>query len=66
MPLISIEVTPDIALKIRSLAEAGVFSIKTGNASINFHEGSIKSIKTDFMHYPQIEVDMNSVPPILG
>lgn len=53
MPTITIEVTPDIAAKIRAMAEAGVFSIKTGNAAVNFHEGTIKSIKTDFFYYPQ-------------
>ena len=50
--LIKIEVTEDIAAKIRAMAEAGIFSIKTGNASLNFHEGALKSIKTEFMTYP--------------
>lgn len=55
IPLVVIEVTPDIALKIRGLAEAGVFSIKTGNATINFHEGAVKSIKTEYFSYPHVE-----------
>ncbi len=69
VPLITIEVTPDIALKIRGMAEAGVFAIQTGNASINFHEGSIKSIKTEIMSYPsatstasRVVLDVSSVP----
>ena len=57
MPLVSIEVTPDIALKIRGLAEAGVFAIRTGNASLNFLDGTLKSIKTELMTYPQQTVD---------
>ena len=55
IPLITIEVTPDIAKKIRDCAEAGVFGIRTGNATINFHEGIIKSIKTEFYSYPHKE-----------
>lgn len=49
MNLIRIEVTEDIAAKIRSMAEAGVFSIITGNASLNFHEGVLKSVKTEII-----------------
>lgn len=67
--LIKIEVTPDIAAKIRFLAESGVFAIKTGNATINFHKGDIKSIKTDFFYYPQLDaketVDFIKSTPIL-
>lgn len=54
IPLISIEVTPDIALKIRGIAEAGVFSILTGNVTLNFHEGVLKSIKTEIFNYPKL------------
>lgn len=53
MPLITIEVTPDIAAKIRFLAESGVFSIQNGSASLNFHEGQLKSVKTEItLHAP--------------
>lgn len=59
--LISIEVTPDIAAKIRGLAEAGVFAIHTGNANLNFHEGILKSVKTELFttikSYTQQEFD---------
>lgn len=69
LDLIKIEVTPDIAYTIRALAEAGVFAIKTGNASLNFHEGVLKSIKTELMTYPQQNmnkvVDMVVIEPIL-
>lgn len=69
MPTITIEVTHDIASKIRACAEAGIFSIHTGNATINFHKGLIKSIKTEFFSYPQeigIEtVDLTQIQPIL-
>ena len=58
LSLISIEVTPDIATKIRGMAEAGVFSIKTGNAQLNFHEGILKSIKTEFFSYPHIQEEI--------
>ena len=63
-PLITIEVTPDIARKIRALAEAGVFAIKTGNAQINCLEGEFKSIKTEYFHYPKLSpepVDTSSI-----
>ena len=59
MPLVTLHITPDIALKIKALAEAGVFTIKTGNATINFHEGVLKSIKTDFFYYPE---DIHKLP----
>lgn len=67
--LISIEVTPDIAVKIRALAEAGVFAITTGNASINFVGGNIKTIKTEYYHhYPQSQetpIDIHQTSTIL-
>lgn len=49
--LIQIQVTPDIATKIRLLAESGFFAIKTGSAQCNFHEGVLKSIKTELLTY---------------
>lgn len=57
MPLISIEVTPDIAQKIRFMAESGVFALKTGNITLNFHEGELKTIKTEMYSYAPKEVD---------
>ena len=67
--LIKIEVTPDIAAKIRFMAESGIFAIKTGNANLNFHEGVLKSIKTELMSYPQKNleqvVDLIENTPIL-
>lgn len=51
MQLITIEVTPDIGAKIRGMAEAGVFAIQKGSATLNFVEGELKSIKTEiFTH----------------
>lgn len=55
--LIKIEVTPDIAAKIRFLAESGIFAINTGNATLNFKDGIIKSIKTELYSYPQPTID---------
>lgn len=66
MKLVTIEVTPDIAAKIRFIAESGVFAIKTGNASLNFLNGNLKSIKTEIMSYQQVnEVAMNEIGSIL-
>jgi len=53
--LIKIEVTPDIASKIRFLAESGIFAIHTGNATLNFKDGLLKSIKTELYSYPQAQ-----------
>lgn len=47
------QVTPDIAVKIRALAEAGVFSMVKGNVSLNFDGGELKSVKTEVYSYPQ-------------
>ncbi len=59
LSLIKIEVTPDIATKIRFMAEAGIFSIKRGNATLNFDANVLKSIKTElFVHaesYPHMD-----------
>lgn len=64
MQLVNIEVTPDIAEKIRFMAESGVFAIKTGNASLNFLNGGLKSIKTEITSYAQVAV--NEIGPILS
>lgn len=53
MPTITIEVTVDIAEKIRFMAESGVFAIKTGNASCNFLNGRLKTVKTEHISYSQ-------------
>lgn len=58
---ITIEVTPDIAAKIRGMAEAGVFAIGTGNATLNFHEGVLKSIKTELFSYPKSYAQVETV-----
>lgn len=51
--LITIEVTADIAAKIRLMAESGMFAIKTGSAQCNFLNGELKSIKTELLTYAQ-------------
>ena len=67
MPLISLEVTPDIAAKIRAMAEAGVFAINKGSATINFLNGELKSVKTEIYSYPSytqslpVDVDLTHV-----
>lgn len=53
MPLIEIQVTADIAAKIRLMAESGLFAIKTGNATCNFVNGELKSVKTELYTYAQ-------------
>lgn len=55
IPLITIQVTPDVGSKIRFMAESGVFAIKTGNVSLNFHEGVLKSIKTEIFTYATVD-----------
>jgi hypothetical protein len=65
MPLITLQITPDIATKIRALAEAGVFAIKTGNATINFLDDTIKSIKTEYYTYPKVDNQVD-VPEIVA
>lgn len=43
--LYSIEVTADIAAKIRTLAESGVFAMKGGSCDIHFdNQGSISQV----------------------
>lgn len=58
MHLISIEVTPDIASKIRFMAEAGVFALKGASATLNFApNGELKSIKEERFIYAPKGVD---------
>lgn len=50
--LITIEVTPDIAAKIRFMAEGGVFAMAGGSATLNFApNGELKSIKRELFTY---------------
>lgn len=67
MPLVSIEVSQDIAKKIRFLAESGVFAITKGSATLHFDQKELKSIKTELYTYPQTyaQVDNLRVVPIL-
>lgn len=72
MPLISLQVSEDIATKIRFLAESGVFAMDTGNVSLNFSKGELKSIKTERYCYPQVYpqapvegIDIVKITPIL-
>lgn len=52
IPLIPIEVTPDIATKIRFMVESGVFDIRGGNATLSFDpKGNLKSIKRELFSY---------------
>lgn len=47
IPVYSIEVTADIAAKIRVLAELGVFAMRGGNCEIHFdQEGNISQVVT--------------------
>lgn len=66
--MISLQVPEAIATKIRFMAESGVFAIETGNASLNFLNGKLKSIKTEMMSYPHLDpekVDIFHIKPIL-
>ncbi len=48
IPLIGIEVTPDIAAKLRFMVESGVFDIRGGSATLMFDPaGKLKSIKRE-------------------
>lgn len=70
MNLISIEVTPDIASKIRFMAEEGVFALEKGSATLHFEGGKLLTIKTErYSHsrsYPQNEnIDIPKIVSIL-
>lgn len=54
IPLISLQVTPDIAAKLLFMSESGLFSIRKGNAILNFDGGKLKSIKTELYCYPHV------------
>lgn len=55
IPLIKIEVTPDIAVKLRFIMESGVFDIRGGNAVLSFNQnGELKTIKRELFSYPHV------------
>lgn len=59
--LVKIEVTPDIAAKIRVLAEAGVFTLDTGSAEIHFKDCALLKIITHrTSSYPQLDITQTS------
>lgn len=61
--LITIEVTPDIATKIRFMAESGVFAIQNGSATIHFKEGVAKTIKSELYTYaPSLSTGLKGQP----
>lgn len=54
IPLISIELTPDIAAKLRFMVEAGVFDLRGGSATLNFApSGELKSVKKEIFFHAQ-------------
>lgn len=65
MPLISLQVSTDIAEKIRFMAESGVFALETGNVQLNCVEGKIKSIKTERYTYPKLSTTQETTVDIV-
>lgn len=52
VPLISVELTPDIAAKMRFMVESGVFDMRGGSVTLNFApNGELKSIKKELFYY---------------
>lgn len=52
IPLIKVELTPDIAIKLRFLMESGVFDMRGGNATLSFApNGELKSIKKELFYH---------------
>lgn len=70
IPLIAIEVTPDIAKTIRFMAESGIFALKGASATLNFApNGELKTVKTEHFFYAPKGVDNSFALPrgaILG
>ena len=61
--LYSIEVTADIALKIRQMAEFGVFSLRGGSCEIHFDaEGKLALVVT---HTSQRPIKLSTGDPLL-
>lgn len=51
--LINIEVTSDIAIKIRQLAEEGIFTLNKGNVIINIDNGNFLTLKVERITHPK-------------
>lgn len=52
IPLISVELTPDVAIKLRFMMESGLFDMKGANAILSFDEkGTLKTIKKETFYY---------------
>lgn len=52
IPLIPVELTPDVAIKLRLMMESGIFDLRGGNATLNFApNGELKSIKKELFYY---------------
>lgn len=49
--MVTIQVSPDIAAKIRFLAESGVFTLNDGSVTCHFKDGKLKTIKTELFTY---------------
>lgn len=65
MPLISIEVTPDIAAKIRMLAEEGVFTLTKGNVVINIDNSSFLTLKVErITHLKKLSTQKDLSSPV--
>lgn len=63
VPLIPVELTPDIAIKLRFMIESGIFDIRGGNAVLSFApNGELKSIKKEqFIYSSKISVDREAL-----
>lgn len=56
IPLIKLEVTPDIAVKLRFMMTEGIFDIRGGNVTLNFApNGELKSIKKELFSYAGVD-----------
>lgn len=52
IPLIPVELTPDIAVKLRFMVESGVFDVRGGNVTLSFDQGgTLKTIKKEIFTY---------------
>ena len=51
--LIAVELTPQAALKIRQMAQEGVFNMSTGNIELHFKDGNLLKIVTHKTTYTQ-------------
>ena len=49
--LIKLEVTEDIAAKIRAFANEGIFALNTGSAELHFKDGNLLKIVTHRVTY---------------